>query len=160
MTLAVCHGTLDGSGPPAPLVKHETVSFGGSEATILLENPRGRPTGLSLEEMATALYGKNVEVKKENNAKFVNLKFIGTDRYGLNGDQKKVIATVILNNPGYEVNDVEALKAAGAKIFGWDGVDCDKVELYHDQKKTKVVKQLEKCQNTTVYFTNVTQKIN
>ena len=40
------------------------------------------------------------------------------------------IATILLNNPGYAVSNVEELKKAAAKIFGWDG-DFDKVEVLH-----------------------------
>jgi len=35
---------------------------------------------------------------------------------------------VILNNPGFEIKNIEGLKTAGAKIFGWEG-DTDKVEV-------------------------------
>ena len=88
--------------------------------------------------------------------KFVNLKFIGTDRYGV---AKGNIACVVLNNPKYEIKTIDGLKEAGAKLFGWDG-DLDKVEIYFDSKKTRPVSSLEKCEGGTVFFTNIPQVIN
>ena len=169
--LSVCYGTIDKGAARAPLVKHQVIQTGSGEtATILLENPRGRSLGLTVDEAARMLYGDgvNVNAKGATEPEFVNLKFIGADRYGVNcglttGTTKskaKYFATVVTNNPGYEINDIDGVKAAGAKLFGWDGTDCDKVELYYDLAMTHPVVALDKCLNGTVFFTNVTQKIN
>jgi len=170
--LSVCYGTIIKGAARAPLVKHQLIKTGsGDTATILLENPRGRSLGLTVDEAARMLYGDGVNVNAKdfaNQPEFVNLKFIGADRYGVNcgvttGTTKsaaKYFATVVTNNPGYEIGDIEGVKAAGAKLFGWDGLDCDKVELYYDLAMTHQVTDLAKCLNGTVFFTNVAQKIN
>ena len=86
--LAVCYGTIDKDAKRVPLVKHQTIQIGpdGESATILLENPRGRSLGLSVAEAASMLYGDgaNVNQRGTTEPEFVNLKFIGTDRYGVN----------------------------------------------------------------------------
>ena len=139
----------------------------GESATILLENPRGRSLGLSASQAASMLYGDGIKQGKGNNEpEFVNLKFIGTDRYGVNAglttgtnSKAKYFATVVTNNPGYEIKDIEGVKQAGAKLFGWDGTDCDKVALYYDLAQTHPVVDLAKCLNGTIFFTNESQKI-
>lgn len=156
LSLQVAHGTIDPNAKQLPAVKFQPIKCGAGDAFILLENPRGNKLGGSAEEIASQIYGKGKMAPSNGEPEFVNLKFIGTDRYGV---AKGNIACVVLNNPKYEIKTIDGLKEAGAKLFGWDG-DLDKVEIYFDSKKTRPVSSLEKCQGGTVFFTNIPQVIN
>ena len=87
LNLQVAHGTIDPSAPVPLCVKSSTASG----VTTLLENPKGRPA-------------QKVSVKSGGDSAqkdFVNLEFVGNDRYGVVQDPK---AAIVLNNFGYEVN--------------------------------------------------------
>ena len=111
LSLQVARGTIDPNAKQLPAVKFNTISTPTGDAFVLLENPRGCPVPSAAGDIFTG------SSKTDGSPNFVNLKFIGTDRYGLN---QGALATVILNNPGFEIKDIEGLKAAGAKIFGWE----------------------------------------
>ena len=72
---------------------------------VLAENPRGVPT--------QSVFSGAGDAKVAKEPKFVNLQFIGKDRYGL---VKSNTATVILDNPGYEINELEGVQRAAARI--------------------------------------------
>ena len=71
-----------------PLCVKNSASAG---VTTLLENPKGRPA----QKVAVKSAGDS-----SAQSDFVNLEFVGNDRYGVVQDPK---AAVVLNNPGYEV---------------------------------------------------------
>ena len=143
MKLQVAHGTIDPNAPQKPAMKFESFSNG----TVLLENPRGVKTQNALIEQ----HGNGAKWE----TKFVNLQFVGKDRYGVVDSNT---ATVVLNNPGHEVSELDQVRLRAARLFGWNG-DESAIELFFDPKTTKKVTALSDCTNATVFVKNVVKPI-
>jgi len=71
---------------------------------------------------------------------------------------KSNTATVILNNPKYEIGDLSGVRNAAARLFGWNG-DESAVGLFFDPKATKKVENLKDCENSTVFVSNIVKPI-
>lgn len=150
MNLQVAHGTIDPNAPQKISMKFASLSIGpAGSATILLENPRGVTASSSVYPSAGG------DSKMPVESKFVNLQFVGKDRYSV---VKSNTATIVLNNPKYEIENLTGVRDAAARLFGWNG-DESAVGLFFDAKATKKVEKLSDCVNQTVFVSNVLKEI-
>lgn len=141
LNLQVAHGTIDPSAPVPLCVKSST----DSGVTTLLENPKGRPA----QKITVKSCGESAQ------SDFVNLEFVGNDRYGVVQDPK---AAIILNNFGHEVKSLEQVESLAADLFGWGG-DATALKLFFDKNCTKPVKSYSDLKNATVFVKNLAKPI-